>query len=941
MWRVAAVAVACLLGGVGGAAAGHDGEGKITWAEVLGVPAPPVAEFEYEYDYDDDEGTAKNDARDDFFANHDYEYVDTADPSYMPPPPPPPEEEEEGGEKRAERRTLDLLYHWFLSDPKKPSRPSLIEEVFRTIDNHIIEDLREWNANAFPHLPKKPAIGAAHDHGARATKGTPAAAAQEDTLLVTDEQGREHVVTINDIVTSLGHLDEQTLTELLLGPPVPADKRSSVALPSPPALPQGTSLVPVLVPKPKPAFALQEKQQPLLLHALEAAPGELARPVRHTGPPTGAPTGPPKAAAALLAEQGDDVYVVQDEQGAVQVVTLQDILASLSALDSGSVNQLLFGQGQGVAPLLPLPSAVGQDAAAAAPVPLAVVPPNAASAANRLVKPSAATTPAPVPAPAPSSAPTPPPRAPSVSTDFDGNLHVRARPGSVAVDLRSHDWAARAAGHSKGPAGPAEGGSEGGAEGGLVRRDGNGDIHISPAPGRPFALDVHSIIALAEQAEQEAQAEAGKSVPSKSNQNRLAGSSAKGGEELPSRGQELLSFLAGVDALPTAIPPSPPPAPVPTVAPAVNNQLLLQALGRLQPTTPAPAPNPPASGGLGATLTGFLSRLVGGGAEQPVAPQVEAAVAPEPAPALTPQQEYIQLVLRQQKRHAVEDVFGDVVIPLPQPIHHRASPPAPAAPVKREAVDSGAQVESAEEEEPSTLLAGLSPRVLNTLRHQLQDVPHFVPPTLRRAAHAAAPSTQPAADARADDVPDNEIQRLATSPLESLASYASSFVPSPSPSPSPSSSVPQLLSKLPSESLRKLLLQALQKKSSAFAPDPPVVRAPRIPDKPQARSSYAELPDYSSIGGGYGGGYAYGHSGSSTTTAADENPLFDVYFLADATSLYKIGDTNLSLKTPKIGSPKNFVDTRHPFGYHYDDHHHHGYGHHQQGYGYPATYGYH
>ncbi|XP_069972075.1 nascent polypeptide-associated complex subunit alpha, muscle-specific form-like [Penaeus vannamei] len=938
MWRAAAVALACLLGGLGGAAAGQDGQEKLTWAEVLGVPAPPAPlpteEYEYEYYYDDDdgEGPAEGAAKDDFFANHDYEYVDTADPSYTPPPP-PAEGGEGGGEKTAERRTLDLLYHWFLSDPKKPSRPSLIEEVFRTIDNHIIEDLREWNANAFPHLPKTPGHGAGHDHGARATKGAPAA--QEDTLLVTDEQGREHVVTIDDIVTSLGHLDEQTLTELLLGPPAPADKRSSVALPSPPALPQGTSLVPVLVPKPMPAFVLQEKQQqPVLLRALEASPGELARPVRHTGPAKGAPAGPPKAAAALLAEQGDDVFVVQDEQGGVQVVTLQDILASLSALDSGSVNQLLFGEGLGVAPQLPLPSAAGHDAAAAAAVPPAAAHPNAAS---KKVTPSAAPSPPPTPAPAPTPKPTPPPAAPSVSTDFDGNLHVRARPGSVAVDLRSHDWAARAAGQRQAPA-------EGGPEGGHVRRDGNGDIHISPAPGRPFALDVHSIIALAEQAEQEAQAAragAGKSVPSKSTRNRLAGSPAKGGEELPSRGQELLSFLAGVDALPTAIPASPPPtpAPAPTVAPALSHQLLLQALGRPQPTTPAPAPtpSPPASGGLGATLTSFLSRLVGGSTEQPAAPQV-AAAAPKPAAPLTPQQEYIQLVLRQQKRHAAENVFGDVVIPLPKPIHHRAPPPAAAAPVKREAVPSGAQAKAAAEEEeeegPAPLLAGLSPRVLDTLRHQLQDVPHFVPPALRRAA---APSPQPAADARADDVPENEVQRLATSPLESLASYASSFVPSPTPAPSSPSSVPQLLSKLPSESLRKLLLQALQKKSSASAPDPPAVRAPRIPDKPQDRSSYAELPDYSSLGGGYGGGEGYG--------GGDENPLFDVYFLADATSLYKIGDTNLSLKTPKIGSPKNFVDTRHPYGYHYDYHHHghhqQSYGHHQPSYGYPATYGYH
>ncbi|XP_042867484.1 nascent polypeptide-associated complex subunit alpha, muscle-specific form-like [Penaeus japonicus] len=545
MWRVTAVVVACLLGGLGGAAPGGNEEKKLTWAEVLGVPAPspllPAEEYEYEY-YDDDDG---DDRADDFFANHDYEYVDTADPSYTPPPPPPPAEEGEGEEKEeggagtqtADRRTLDLLYHWFMADPKKPSRPSLIEEVFRTIDNHIIEDLREWNANAFPHLPRKPVLkadGHRHAHAAApAAAPAPALApaATDDSLLVTDELGREHVVTINDIVTSLGHLDEQTLVDLLLGPPAPADKRSStVALPSPqppPALPQGTNLVPVLVPKPRPLVVLppqQQQQQPIVLATLGGTQGELARPVRHTGPPKGPPKGAPKAAASLAAGQDDDVYVVQDESGAVQVVTLQDILSSLSALDSGSVNQLLFGAGGGVAPLLPIPSAQGQ----------------------------VATAPTPAPAPAPTT--TPSPAAPSVNTDFDGNIHVQARPGTVTVDLRSHDWEASAAGQG----GPEEGEEEG-AGGSVVRRDDNGDIHISPAPGRPFTLDVRNIIALAEQAEQAGQT-TGKGVPSKSTHNRLSDSPAKGGEEAPSRGQELLSFLSGVDALPTAIPPSAPPA---------------------------------------------------------------------------------------------------------------------------------------------------------------------------------------------------------------------------------------------------------------------------------------------------------------------------------------------------------------------------------------------
>ncbi|ROT76464.1 hypothetical protein C7M84_004954 [Penaeus vannamei] len=472
-----------------------------------------------------------------------------------------------GGEKTAERRTLDLLYHWFLSDPKKPSRPSLIEEVFRTIDNHIIEDLREWNANAFPHLPKTPGHGAAHDHGARATKGAPAA--QEDTLLVTDEQGAN---TWSPSTTSSCWAARARRQEVLRGAAVAA-RAAPGHQPRAGARAQAHAGL-------RPAGEAAAARPPARPGGLA---GELARPVRHTGPAKGAPAGPPKAAAALLAEQGDDVFVVQDEQGGVQVVTLQDILASLSALDSGSVNQLLFGEGLGVAPQLPLPSAAGHDAAAAAAVPPAAAHPNAASKK-------------------------PGPRTP-------------LRP--------------RRAQHHR----PRRAGRAGGAGGAGRRR-----------------------------------------------------------EERP------------------------------------------------QQEHPQPPGGQPGQGRRGAAQP------------RPGAP---------PAAPLTPQQEYIQLVLRQQKRHAAENVFGDV-----------------------------------------------------------------------------------------------------------------------------------LLSKLPSESLRKLLLQALQKKSTASAPDPPAVRAPRIPDKPQDRSSYAELPDYSSLGGGYGGGEGYG--------GGDENPLFDVYFLADATSLYKIGDTNLSLKTPKIGSPKNF-----------------------------------
>lgn len=67
------------------------------------------------------------------------------------------------------------------------------------------------------------------------------------------------------------------------------------------------------------------------------------------------------------------------------------------------------------------------------------------------------------------------------------------------------------------------------------------------------------------------------------------------------------------------------------------------------------------------------------------------------------------------------------------------------------------------------------------------------------------------------------------------------------------------------------------------------------------------------------------HSYSSHEYSEPKHPLFDIFLLADVTKVHKIGDSNFSIKAPKIGDSKYFVDTWSQHGRYYKHPHHHPY----------------
>lgn len=905
-----------------------------------------VTDYDYAYVDDYDEN---------FFNNPDYIYVDTEDDNYKPP-----EVQEEPSEvsQTADRRTLDFFYHLFADQfrndnggdrPQRNTvrRPSLIEDVFRTIDNHILEDLQQWstytaqqdaqvaNAEAQPSSP----------HVGLASSIKPISPENSDIVLVTDDQGHEHLVTINDIVSSLSHLDERTLTNLLLSPQPSHNSRSSDIQFSP-----STNIPTVVAPT-------TLGQVPVVLGTQKIGQVGPLRPVRHTGP------------VETSKEKEDEVYVVQDENGQVQLVTLEDIIASLALLDDESLGSLLFQDSTIPAVVSPTTSngvspttsnrvspttSNGVSPADSQPdtpftIPSAVLPSNKSSSDSDTSKQAT----------------------PTVSTDFDGNVRVLAHPGSVIVDfnnlsgntVKSTETEQLTKTEPEAPTPLLIGGS-------LVRTDDNGDIYITPDPDKPFTLDIESIIALAEQADN--QARASKVPPSKSTKNILQeeedGGKEKETEEDDTRGHELLSYLAGIENfLPAAILPDP----IRTTVPNTHTQneedpagvsafrsSLLQAINQQtavpQPPVPQATPSPqpvlqpflqrfvqpvlrpivqavtvPAaqasSEGIGASFSRLLSSLVGQSPSQQIVavPQIQTGKK-------SPEQEYIKLVVRQQAPNSLDTYFGDVTIPLPQAIHfqHTSKPKQNADAIV--AADATEASTSPKVDVPSPLQR-LSSAIQRTLRLQANNVPRFILPEV--PSTAATQRSLPIA--RSDSGPvyrtDNKVTNTyntkstvrptARSPIRTVISKP--IAPTPYPVTKKPVSITSLLAGLPStvlESLRKQMQNARTDSSQEVKTEVSEEQEQELhsPAGEQLdRSSYHAPPVYGSAPPVYGiappvygssvGGHGHGHGSS--------NPLLDIYLLADLTKVLKVGDTNLSVKSPIIGDPAYFVDTRHS-GYH-------------------------
>ncbi|XP_068243496.1 uncharacterized protein [Palaemon carinicauda] len=966
----------------------HREKRGLTWAEILGGAPPrsietsippsyapneisrtsthtkdplPVedeyaADYNYDYNYEYDES---------FFENPEYEYVDTDDENYVPPP--KVEKEGSEGNQTAERRTLDFFYHLFRDQFRNGQnegresttrRPSLIEEVFETIDNHIIADLREWTNDPIPLNSKH----AKKNKKPLAAPSIEPVTPDNNIVLITDEHGNQQIVTIHDIVSSLSHLDEQTLTNLILNP----------------SFNERSSQVPNLV-------ASGSENVPVALNTQTVVPQEVARPARHTG------------STSTPEEEEEEVYVVRDEHGNIQLITLDNIISSLSLLDDDSLHSLLFEDATlpAAAPTASqnsVPQSVSKPVVAPPNIPASVLPKATTTTTTEAPPTSKSTTPTtPIPRPttlttqAPKSAPvisdTTTPREPvrprkkpppSVSHDKHGNLRVLAHPGSVTLDLKDLSWKANDNSESE-PATPAPLY----IDGSLVKTDIDGNIHITPSAGQPFPLDIQRIISIAEQANSPVKPNPETLLDKNSPQQEIST------EEPPNRGQELLSYLAGIENfLPAAIVPRPvrettqysktsPDGPA-----GVNSfrDSLLQALNHQRtpqkPTTPQPSVQPliqrlvqpvvqpivqpivqavtsPASqlsssGGIGATLSNFISSLVG----QPTVQHTK--VVPQTVEKTPEEEEFIKIVVRQQAPNSFDTTFGDVTIPLPKAIHFRPTPTPPQLETTTEAqISSRLDI-------PSPWQA-LSPLIQRSLQLQANNVPVFIPPGARGQSAAQQPVAAARSDSgpifRTDKVPVKAKQAaerqdpaplLRNKILSNLISRAdrrtsdsqnsnrrsgsgpilrtNSNIPIrvitkevETPKPSLSSVLkglpPSVLESLrkQAQSSRPVLASNLESKKEEEEIEEEADTAPRPKRQPgntRDRSSYAEDPQYSHGSTGYG----YGPDGGTG------DPWFDIYLLADLTKVYKVGNENLSVKSPIIGDPSYFVDTR--------DHHH-------------------
>ncbi|XP_042214551.1 uncharacterized protein LOC121861074 [Homarus americanus] len=834
-------------------------EGRgLTWAAVMGAPPERTPYLEPRPFMENDNTAYYDDSSDQFFDNPDYVYVDTEDASYKEPLAPVSEKEGDSSQV-AERRTFDVLWHAFM-DQNTPQqelgdrparetatrRPTLIEAVFKTIDDHIVKDLEQWTtySSQSTTTPPPPRIPTA-------TAIQQASPDNDELLLVTDEQGRQHIVSVNDIVNSLGHLDEKTLTDLILPPDEGAASVRSTRRTLPP-------LPPSILPETNPALP---QGVPLLLGTTASDNAAVERPQRHTGP-------------TKTTTDNEEVYVVQDENGELQLITLNDILASLGQLDSNSVNELLFSQTGGATipsraepspPLSSPPDATTTSTASKSLASISNLNKNGPTRANPFTFPNVAS-----------------------------SISVGDQRGS-AVPRKQVTKSAHPSTHS----GPQR------TDGMIVHTDEDGNIHITPDPSQP--LNIQNIIAVAEQTANQAASEPRPTIRT----NILPQHNEK--VQNTHRGQQIMSFLTGERN--AKLPTTTQPIVSQTVAPTQHHrginsfhQSLLQALQQQPSNNPIVNPlaqyrtsssipqplvqsvaNPvvqPATqtseGGFGATISSMLSRLIGYPEEQQQVVQ-QPQLAPNPS-----DPEFVNLVVQQQARQGPNDLFGSVTIPLPKPIHYQHTQPAQFAVTSQNPNQASSRVGG---EPLPSILYNLSPGVKETLRRQMNDKPQF------RFARTQQ-QTFPQARSRMDT---GFVDTL--NPQEDLVASATT---SPKIYPSKLTSLPPALLKQLIKARLNTLVDNVQVAPSV-APRPTVDHT-----KPRERSSYAEIP-YASNDYGYGG---YGHDYSHVEV--DKNrKLFDIFLLADMVKVHKRGNDNLSIKAPKIGDASKFVDTHsHRYGYH-------------------------
>lgn len=828
----------------------------LTWAEVFGAPpqVPPAASSLTKIDDTKD----FSDYDEDFFRNPDYVYVDTEDTGYKPPPVP---QQEGDVPQTANRRTLDFLFHTFMDHARGRAqhgrpvrgtttrRPTLIEAVFKTIDDHIVQDLQEW-ATYSAQLDAQTANTPPIQSESPPPTIQQASPENDELLLVTDEQGQQQIVSIDDIVASLSHLDEHTLTNLLLSPEqgVASERSTRWALPPQPS--------PVLVESgpPDPAGV------PIVLGTKKSNNEGVVQPSQHKGP------------AQTTSDAAADTYVVRDEHGVIHVVTLQDILTSLTQLDSNSVNDLLFAETGGDTPASPVkPSPTPASTHTPDPPAVPLVPDT-----NSKWREHSKNNPFPIPI---------------IATDDDNHISIVTHKGSVGVDLQESSRVTATKTKSQR------------IRGSIVHTDKNNNIHIIPNPSHPIQSTLSPRQAVEDTSI--------KDLPIR-NTNLLQESNR--GKQKPHRGQDILSFLTNKANPPTSVQPGgyQPVAGHSERYPASVSGLqqphreatqqqyqrnhvveprvqYIPSPSIVRPVVQAVQPVPQTStGGLGATLSSLLSRLVGQRPGQQVAPPQK------------PELQEIKLVVKEQGRDAGDNVLGEVSIPLPKPIHFQPTPVSIQPTKHNEPAQASARVNN---DPLPPILHKLSPAVQEALRRQINNVPRFIPPGAQRRALSTATARM--------DVGPVERLHIKKDALPRGATTATPKIP------------PALLTTLPPLVLQKLRQQL----GDSLRMAPSASSSPTVGQtKPLDRSSYAELP-YDHHGNDYHShndydhhghnDYGYDAHGHNYEAKHPQHPLFDIFLLADTTKVYKVGDTNLSIKAPKIGDATQFVDT-----HSYHSHHH-------------------
>lgn len=967
LWGVTAI----LTGVVVGAWASEGVEGRegrsMTWAQVANSD-------DIEYD-------------DSFFRNYDYEYVDASEVELPPPP-------QSDAPHKVERRTLGYILGSLVDGGVEEARParssglststpppsSFLESIMRSIDNFVVQDLKGWSKfltamNARTSTPPPPT-----------TTPRPAAIfppqGNEELVVVMDEFGRPQVVTINDIVASLSQLDEQTITELLLGPTNPPSGPKSVPAPAKSPLPSsfinaiqdtnnrlpahsqartndspstispisshttGPSLSPISRPSIGPADTPQiitSTSGPIINPIISSTPrprvsstprpriSSTPRPIISTTPrpvisstprPVTSSTRPPtKRPSSLISSQapnkrptsfpnissirgpnktpnktpidvpnigailGSNFESQRDPTRGPTQLTSHDLTRSpIQSSKRGPTHTITRGTSTRSPTRRPTHTAVRGTPSRTLAETLARGNPTHSPTRTPTRDPTRTSSPSVVratPIYIPTSVPS---RIPSRPNNLPPEFLLPSASRDNVVTLSSGDSVVRPVRHT----GPSKGvpprkGQE--EDEVILVRDETGAVHMvtiqdiisslaalspenakdllfgeEPAPP-PATLN---LLQEPQEAGTAARPQVVESVLTQYRPRRPASvqdviAAAEAGQEpqlpRPAHG----AFFVGQQNPPV-------PAPIPTTSrPSLEEALRQQDIPEslvqhiaapsiLRPVTNAPPVEQPPPGGFGATLRGMLSRFVGG--QQP-----------------QPQQ--------------TQPVVGQLGLALPSPIHYQEG----AASHPNTLQTTTKQSSGAATLPPA--LQHLSPAVQAALRQQADNVPTFVPPG---AQHAAA---------RSDVGP---VQYISAEEHEEAR-------PTPTLSPTVTSSKapplvlpPEVLKQLPPSVLNKVTKQYIEARVGGtpqgaqerdyyqpvahyydYEVHPPVVHFPVHP---------YHAPDHYH---GYDDGYAdYG----------DLAPMLDIFLLADVTKVHKVGDTNLSVKAPKVGDPSFFVDTR-------------------------------